>query len=534
MERYKIRRQRKDYLKKEIEKQRQLIQEEDYKLMKDEGNHEQHENHMIELNKILSQLKLELEELRLVGDKFYVLHGEDSILIEVDESSKITFYLCEQSDELPSISIEKCDGSRIQIINAEQILENPNEKPIYELHTILSTKSIHQLFSVKTNFDVPTTQKPSLFERVRQNTWSLGISPLRRTTSDPTIFGERFSPPKSIYSFMERYNTTPINSPRKDNNNNDKSPPQSSTKDNNTNNNNDEIDQQQITKDNNNNNNSNKEEQEQEQQQQIQQQPGKILLTWNNKETSVYILNSQEESLELLELFGSHIDRSKKITAKQSQNIKYLHQQKLIAYDNTNEEHEIYLKQLWSLLYPNQEYQKKSTLWKDFGFQSDDPTRDFRGMGLLGLLNLIHLVKNHRKWVDETLALNRDYPFAVAGINISNLLFEIFQITDDSLQQPWYSSFWSSPLMAMLCSMSREHEHSFEELYFLVFRLMDHVWKEMNATYMMFPLVMKRLKALLIEISLQNPNSYEEVRAKFELIIISNMIDASSPSSPQK
>jgi len=235
-----------------------------------------------------------------------------------------------------------------------------------------------------------------------------------------------------------------------------------------------------------------------------------------------------------LELFGSHIDRSKKITAKQSQNIKYLHQQKLIAYDNTNEEHEIYLKQLWSLLYPNQEYQKKSTLWKDFGFQSDDPTRDFRGMGLLGLLNLIHLVKNHRKWVDETLALNRDYPFAVAGINISNLLFEIFQITDDSLQQPWYSSFWSSPLMAMLCSMSREHEHSFEELYFLVFRLMDHVWKEMNATYMMFPLVMKRLKALLIEISLQNPNSYEEVRAKFELIIISNMIDASSPSSPQK
>ncbi|KAF2073136.1 hypothetical protein CYY_005552 [Polysphondylium violaceum] len=530
MERYKIRRQRKEYLKKEIDKQRQLIQEEDYKLMKDEENHEYHENHIIELNKTLSQLKLELEELRLVGDKFYVLHGEDSILIEIDESSKIIFYLCSQSLELPSISIEKCDGSRIQIINAEQILENPEEKPIYELHTILSTKSIHQLFSVKTNFDVPTTQKPSLFERVRQNTWSLGISPLRRTTSDPTIFGERFSPPKSIYSFMERYNTTPI-SPRKDNSNNNNNNESNS---NNNSNSKEELKiDQQTTTTTINNNNKNKEDEEEQQQQSIQQ-PGKILLTWNNKETSVYILNSQEESLELLELFGSHIDRSKKITAKQSQNIKYLHQQKLMAYDNTNQEHENHLRQLWSLLYPNEEYQKKSTRWKDFGFQSDDPTRDFRGMGMLGLLNLIHLVKHHKNWVDETLSLNRDYPFAVAGINISNLLFEIFQITDDSLQQPWYSSFWSSPLMAMLCSMSREHENAFEELYYLVFRLMDHVWKEMNATYMMFPLVMKRLKSLLIEISFQNPNSYEEVRAKFELIIISNMIDASSPSSPQK
>ena len=29
-----------------------------------------------------------------------------------------------------------------------------------------------------------------------------------------------------------------------------------------------------------------------------------------------------------------------------------------------------------------------SDSWKDIGFQGDDPSTDFRGMGFLGLLNL--------------------------------------------------------------------------------------------------------------------------------------------------
>ncbi|KYQ88314.1 engulfment and cell motility ELM family protein [Tieghemostelium lacteum] len=488
------RRERKEFLKKEIDRQRQLIQEEDFKLMKlDESgnppdNHqEQYENKLIDLNKELNILKQELEDHRLLGDKFYVLHGEDSILIEIDESSVITFYHCEQSRELPMIPMEKCNGSRIQIIEDSDI-----DNPIYELHTILSTKPIHQLFSVKTNFEstlLNNNSKPSLFERVKQNTWSLGISPLRRTTSDPTIFGERFSPPKSISFFMEKYNTF-----------------KNSSKD--------------LLGQNNNNQNIEVKEVEEN----MVENNGKILLTWNNKETSVYILKSHNESLELLELLGSHIDRLKKVTARQSQQIKLFNQQKQTSYDSNNAEHEGYLQEIWTLLYPDQEFQKKSPNWKQFGFQSEDPTRDFRGMGMLGLFNLTYLVRNHRDWVDSILKQDRDYPFAVAGINISNLLFEIFNITEESLQQPWYSSFWSSSFMAMLCAMSRESDHAFEELYFLVFKLMDHIWTEMNATYMQFPVVTKKLKSLLSEISQLSPNSFDEVRAKFDLIMISNII----------
>ncbi|EGG21434.1 engulfment and cell motility ELM family protein [Cavenderia fasciculata] len=460
-----------------------------------------YENKLIELNKELNNLKCELEELRLMGDKFYTQHGDESILIEIDEMSKLSFYHCTQSKELPTIPIDSCDGSRIQIIF------DADENPIYELHSLISTKSIHQLFSVKTNFEIPTA-KQSIFERVRHNTWSLGISPLRRTTSDPSIFGERHSPPKStISSFFDKQlsprrtaassptnNTVDSNATRKGEtvvglSSSPSSPPQD--------------------------------------------EEGKILLTWNSKETSIYLLKSHQESVELLELLGSHIDRSKKITAKQSQQMKLFNQFRSTSYDNTNSDHEARLEELWNALYPGQPFERKSPKWKDFGFQSEDPTRDFRGMGMLGLHNLIHLVKNHRVWVDSILDSQRDYPFAVAGINISSLLFGVLNITDESLQQPWYSPFWNSTFMIMLCSMSRETDCAFEELYFQVFKLLDHVWQQMDATYMMFPDVMKRMKVLLNEVATLNANSLEEVKARFELVMLSSSLISTTVNNNQ-
>ncbi|EFA77800.1 engulfment and cell motility ELM family protein [Heterostelium album PN500] len=500
---YKERRERKDFLKSEIDRQRKLIQEEDFKLMNENNTHYV-ENKLIELNKELNSLKLELEELRLTGDKFYTQHGDDNILIEIDEMSKLTFYHCTHSLELPEIPMDHCcNGSRIQI-NFDE-----NNNPIYELHTLLSTKSIHQLFSVKTNFEIPTFKPTNFFERVRHNTWSLGISPLRRTTSDPSIFGERLSPPKSMY--IEKQQNL---SPRRDlnnsgnianhsNNSNGASSLSSSPKKADTFNGTSSIGSSGIDG---------------------LDESGKILLTWNTKETSIYILKSMQESTELLELLGSHIDRSKKLTAKQSQQIKQFHQYRSTPYDHNNAEHETYLTELWTCLYPDLPFEKKSPLWKDFGFQSEDPTRDFRGMGLLGLLNLIYLVKNHRPWVDSVLKENRDYPFAVAGINITNLMFEILNVNDDALQQPWWSPFWNSTYMIMLCSMSRDTDFAFEELYFQAFKLLDHVWTQMNATYMMFPNVMKRMKQMLNEVSTLNANSFEEVKARFELVIFSSSL----------
>lgn len=46
--------------------------------------------------------------------------------------------------------------------------------------------------------------------------------------------------------------------------------------------------------------------------------------------------------------------------------------------------------QLWGLLMPNIKLESRITKqWGDIGFQGDDPKTDFRGMGLLGLVNLL-------------------------------------------------------------------------------------------------------------------------------------------------
>ena len=46
--------------------------------------------------------------------------------------------------------------------------------------------------------------------------------------------------------------------------------------------------------------------------------------------------------------------------------------------------------QLWNLLMPHEKLKARITKqWCDIGFQGDDPKTDFRGMGMLGLANLL-------------------------------------------------------------------------------------------------------------------------------------------------
>lgn len=47
-------------------------------------------------------------------------------------------------------------------------------------------------------------------------------------------------------------------------------------------------------------------------------------------------------------------------------------------------------RQLWDLLMPTVKLESRITKqWGDIGFQGDDPKTDFRGMGMLGLINLV-------------------------------------------------------------------------------------------------------------------------------------------------
>ncbi|KAG0050022.1 hypothetical protein BGZ83_005185 [Gryganskiella cystojenkinii] len=94
-------------------------------------------------------------------------------------------------------------------------------------------------------------------------------------------------------------------------------------------------------------------------------------------------------------------------------------------YDSTNPAHERKLMQLWDLLSPNEKLSGRYTKqWTDIGFQGKDPATDFRGMGMLGLDDLVYYAKYYPISSKYTLECSHHetswYSFAIVGINITS------------------------------------------------------------------------------------------------------------------
>lgn len=118
------------------------------------------------------------------------------------------------------------------------------------------------------------------------------------------------------------------------------------------------------------------------------------------------------------------------------------------AYDTT--EHVELLEKFWSLLKPGimrTPYVPKVTAattatagvhskrmsvdWSEVGFQSMDPSTDFRAMGLLGLVQLhyfsLHRPNDANDVLKESNHVRRFYPFAATGINVSFFVSELMR-----------------------------------------------------------------------------------------------------------
>uniref|UniRef100_A0A3B5MNW7 ELMO domain-containing protein n=1 Tax=Xiphophorus couchianus TaxID=32473 RepID=A0A3B5MNW7_9TELE len=126
-------------------------------------------------------------------------------------------------------------------------------------------------------------------------------------------------------------------------------------------------------------------------------------------------------------------------------------------YDSENAEHESMLMKLWKELRPDTPLTRRiSKQWCEIGFQGNDPKTDFRGMGLLGLQNLLYFAEHDRaaalqmlqdslqpkhKYVGVTLLVQTfgsdpvivahrllfpsRYSFAIVGINITDLAYSL-------------------------------------------------------------------------------------------------------------
>ncbi|KAF5744266.1 ELMO/CED-12 family protein isoform 1 [Tripterygium wilfordii] len=166
-----------------------------------------------------------------------------------------------------------------------------------------------------------------------------------------------------------------------------------------------------------------------------------------------------------------------------------------VAYDSSIPEHQEALKALWNAAFPEEELCGLiSEQWKEMGWQGKDPSTDFRGGGFISLENLLYFARNVPKSFQELLRKQEgdrsvwEYPFAVAGVNIT---FMLIQMLDLEAVKP------RTMVGATFLKFLAENESAFDLLYCITFKLMDHQWLSMRASYMDFNAVMKSTRRQL-------------------------------------
>ncbi|KAK4592644.1 hypothetical protein RGQ29_016969 [Quercus rubra] len=174
-----------------------------------------------------------------------------------------------------------------------------------------------------------------------------------------------------------------------------------------------------------------------------------------------------------------------------------------VAYDSSVPEHQEALRALWNAAFPEEELRGLiSEQWKDMGWQGKDPSTDFRGGGFISLENLLFFAKNFPKSFQDLLRKQEgdrsvwEYPFAVAGVNITFMLIQMLDLESDN--SVFNCTVKPRTLVgANFLKFLAENESAFDLLYCITFKLMDQQWLNMRASYMDFNTVMKSTRRQL-------------------------------------
>ncbi|XP_048007663.1 ELMO domain-containing protein 2 [Leguminivora glycinivorella] len=156
-------------------------------------------------------------------------------------------------------------------------------------------------------------------------------------------------------------------------------------------------------------------------------------------------------------------------------------------YDCMIPDHEEKLLKLWNLLVPNEDLESRVTKqWQYIGFQGDDPKTDFRGMGLLGLENLLFFASEYPQAASHVLSHSHHpkygYTFAIVGINLTSMAY--YLLKDGSAKTYMFNAKQYLPNMNL-----------FHRFYCYLFYEFDKMWIESKPENMMeFSIIFKRFE----------------------------------------
>lgn len=148
-----------------------------------------------------------------------------------------------------------------------------------------------------------------------------------------------------------------------------------------------------------------------------------------------------------------------------------------MPYDTENPEHELLLLKLWNLLMPHESLDARVTKqWQTIGFQGDDPKTDFRGMGLLGLENLVYFAQEYPSAATHVLSHSTHprygYAFAIVGINLTSMALRLLR--DGTAKTHIYNSSKTLPTI-----------RAFHQFYCYLFYEFDGFWINSKPSNMM-------------------------------------------------
>ena len=265
-------------------------------------------------------------------------------------------------------------------------------------------------------------------------------------------------------------------------------------------------------------------------------QPTALVLSWRQQGGADCTLRcSTAEATELSEVLGLHLRRYNQSRVATAQRLTAVHALKCTPYSSTNEEHEELLRRLWACGFPGVEFKhdtcRVTTDWIRIGFQGADPATDFRGMGVLGLHNLLYFGEHFPDVFTRLVNAQRkrDYPLACAGINVTFMLLEMLKLTDDVQAQqqggegspdvpndavqrrPPFDAAWESDMFRFFCQMFYR-DRPFEDMYCFALRTLDRIFVSLDADYADFPSVVAVLRSKLQEALAQRPLSFREFK----------------------
>ncbi|XP_073307561.1 uncharacterized protein [Primulina huaijiensis] len=210
--------------------------------------------------------------------------------------------------------------------------------------------------------------------------------------------------------------------------------------------------------------------------------------------------------------FGSDKYLDYKLSPIQELRLRRLQERLGVPFDETRIDHQEALQALWDISFPNVKLKGLiSEQWKDMGWQGTNPSTDFRGCGFLSLENLLFFARTYPVPFRRLLLKKGgkrakwEYPFAVAGVNVSFMLIQMLDINSEKPKCLPGLNF---------VKLLGENEEAFDVLFCIAFAMMDAQWLAMRASYMEFNEVLQVTRTQLErEFALEDVHRIQDIPA---------------------